>query len=149
MIKNKQGATYGGWLEVILFLILFVGIIAIIGVNMNNTYEQDHDLTFGIVTEGTQDDINNLAAVFDNSTNKDGQTSMSSSFGTLILTTTPRMITATTSLIWTFVSGGFINSIVEAMNLGDYSGLIIVILKLLYFLSLGLILLKILTKVVI
>lgn len=145
---NKQGATYGSWIEVILFIVLFVGILAIISTSMNSAYSKSNDLTFGIVTSDTLQNVKDLSGSFSNSTQVEGQMSMTS-YGLLILSTIPKMITAVMSLVWTFISGGFINSIVGAMNLGDYAGLVIIIFKLLYFISLGLILLKIITKVVI
>jgi hypothetical protein len=144
---NKKGATYGGWIEVILFIMLFVGVLAVISISMNSKYGSNHDLTMGIATNSTTNSLKDLQVTLANST-KEGQSSFSS-LGIFQLTTIPRMMTAFGTLLWDFVTGSFINSIVESMNLGDYSAIVIVIFKLLYFITLILILIKIITRVVI
>ena len=147
IIKNCRAATYGGIIEIMLFIVLFIAVITIIGVSMNATYEKNNDLTFGIVTNDTMNDLTEYQKTLDNSTKEGGMSF--SSLGILQLLTLPKMINGIMSLTWSFVSGNFINAIVDAMNLGDYSFIVIVVFKLLYFIGLGLILLKILTKVVI
>lgn len=124
---------------------LFVVGLTIISTNMNNIYDDNHDLSYGLVSNETINDLEQYQTTLAESTNK-GQSTLTS-FGYFILSTLPTMILSANSLIWGFISGGFINNIVGLMNLGEFSGIIIIIFRLLYFFAIGFILMKILTKV--
>lgn len=144
---NRQGASYGFWIEVILFIVLFVSALAIIGSNMNGLYDENYDYSFGLVTNDTKAEIESYQETLVNSTSE-GQASQTA-FLPLVLTTVPHMLMTVNSIIINFISGGFINTLVDLMNLGDYGNIIIVIFKLMYFIAIMFILIKIITKVVV
>jgi len=143
---NKKGATYGAWIEVLVMIILFVGALAIIGGQMNNLYNQNKDLTYGLQTNETQTALNNLQGNFVNSTSE-GQSSMTD-FGIFKLTTLPFLVLSTTSLLWNFISGNFINILVGMMGLGEFTGIVIILIKILYYLAISFILIKLILKVI-
>jgi hypothetical protein len=144
---NKKGATYGTWIELIIFVVLFVGVLGILSYTINNNYGTNIDLSYGINSNDTINNLKSLQVDFDD-TAKNGQASFSS-LGIFMLTTIPKMIMTVTSMVWGFVAGSWINSIVGLMNLGDYAGLIITLFKLLYFIAIGFILIKIVTRIVV
>lgn len=143
---NKRGGTFGAWIEAIIFIVLFVAAFTIIGNNMNTTYNKNYDTSFGLGINNTLDSLKSYQGNIDNSTKGD---SSFNSQGWLVLTTLPAIIKTTLTLIWSFITGGFINSIVGIMGLGEYSIYVIILFRILYFVAIGFILLKILTKVVI
>lgn len=142
---NKKGATFGSWIETLLIICLVGGSLALIGAGMNSMYEQNKDITYGIVTNDTLTQINSYQTSMQNDTTQ-GQSSISD-FGIFKLATGARLITLSLTLIWDFVSGNFINNIVNLMNLGDYSTILIVVLKAIYFITIGFILLRFVTKI--
>ena len=142
---NKKGATFGSWIETLLIICLVGGSLALIGVGMNSMYGQNKDITYGIVTNDTLTQINSYQTSMQNDTTQ-GQSSISD-FGIFKLATGARLITLSLTLIWDFVSGNFINNIVNLMNLGDYSTILIVVLKAIYFITIGFILLRFVTKI--
>jgi hypothetical protein len=142
---NKKGATFGSWIETLLIICLVGGSLALIGAGMNSMYGQNKDITYGIVTNDTLTQINSYQTSMQNDTTQ-GQSSISD-FGIFKLATGARLITLSLTLIWDFVSGNFINNIVNLMNLGDYSTILIVVLKAIYFITIGFILLRFVTKI--
>lgn len=144
-MMNKKGGTFSAWIELIIMAILFVGSIAIIGSSMNNYYGKNYDLTYGLQTNETQNAIVSLQEDVVNSTSS-GQSSMTD-FGIYKLATLPHIMLVATSLLWDFVSGSFINTLVGMMSLGEYANLVIVLIKILYWLAIAFILLKLILKV--
>ena len=144
---NKKGASYGSWVEMIIFIVLFIGVLAVLSYTINNDYGTSVDLSYGINSNDTMNNLKSLQVDFDN-TAKDGQASFST-LGIFMLTTIPKMIMTITTMVWGFVSGSWINSIVGLMNLGDYAGLVITLFKLLYFIAVGFILIKVVTRIVV
>lgn len=142
---NKKGATLSFWIEIILLIIVFVVALGFIGVSMNGWYGQNHDLTYGLSTNSTLTEIENYQNTVANSTTE-GQASLTS-FGFFILSTVPHMLLTARSVITNFITGGFINQLVNLMNLGQFGGIIIVAFRLLYFLAIGFILIKLILKI--
>jgi hypothetical protein len=142
--KIKSG-TFGSWIETLLIVILFVGTITIIGVNMNQLYGKDHDLSYGIVTNDTLQKMKGFQGNMVNNT-QSGQSSVTD-FGIIKLTTIPSIINFALTMIWEFVSGGFINRLVELMNLGSYASTVIIVFKLLYFITIGFIFVRLILRV--
>ena len=140
LIKDKRGYSLGGWSEGILLSILAVMILGIIIGGMNLKYSQNNQLGLGgNTTESAfvdyqstlEREISGGEAVFDA---QSGLT-LKSSWG---------IIKSGITIIWDFFTGGWIETIVAYMKLPTQVALIF---RLLYFLSIGYIILKILFKV--
>ena len=142
---NKRASTFGVWIEVILFSLLFVIALGLIGTNMNAQYGDSKDLSFGLATNNTLQDLKETQASLDAST-KEGQSSFSS-LGIFTITTLPKMIMTTLGMTLRFISGGWIKGIVNLMNLGEYTSIVITIFTILYFLIVIFIIIKLLTRV--
>lgn len=131
----------GGWTEGILMSILVVILLGIIIGGMNVKYGQDHQLGLGgnttksafVEYQGTLErEIGGGEAQFDSAS---GMT-LKSSWG---------IIKSGMNIIWDFFTGGWIETITT-----DYMRLpssVAIIFRMLYFLSMGFIILKILFKV--
>ena len=143
-MMNKKG-TLSIWIELTILLIIVVAIMGIIGTNMNAQTGQSHDLTFGLQTNTTQDAIVSLQGTITNSTSE-GQTSLTD-YGIFKLATLPHIIYVSVSMLWNFIGGNFINTLVGMMYLGEYSTLLIIFLKLLYWLAIAFILIKLILKI--
>ena len=144
---NKKGATFQIFMEVIFFSVLFVIALGIIGSNMNSLYSDNKDLSFGIVTNSTIANLESTQASLDSS-QKEGQSSFSS-LGLFTITTLPKMIGTIFSTAKDFVTGAWIASLVNLMNLGEYTQWIILVFRILYFIILIFILIKIITRITI
>ena len=141
---NKKGAALSGTIEIMLFIVLFLAVIAIIGISLNSQYSENQDLTMGISSNKTMTNLQEYQRDLD-SAYQNGSTSFSD-FGILKLTTIPRMVSLTTSIIFSFVTGDFINSVVRNMNLGAYASLVIIIFKILYYVIILMIILSTVTR---
>ena len=140
IIKNKKGASLSGWTEGILFSILFIIVLGVVFAGMNASYGKSYST--GLNTNATeqafiqyQDTINNQIG--------SGEADFTSSSG-LTLKSSWGIIKSGTSIIWSFLTGGWIETIVGYMGLPPQVGLIF---RILYYLSIGFIILKILFKV--
>jgi len=140
ILKNKKAYSLGGWSEGILLSILVVMVLGIIIGGMNVKYGEDHQIGLGgnttknafIDYQSTLErEISGGEAVFDA---QSGLT-LKSSWG---------IIKAGITIIWDFFTGGWIETIVSYMMLPSA---VAIIFRLLYFLSIGYIILKILFKV--
>jgi len=140
LIKNKKGVTMSSWTEGILFSLLIVLILGIVVGGFNVMYGEDNQLGLGGNTtesafadyQGTlESEIRGGEAEFDSTS---GMT-LKSSWG---------IIKSATGIIWDFLTGGWIETIVMYMKLPSEVALVF---RILYFLSIGFIILKILFKV--
>jgi len=141
LIKDKRGYSLGGWSEGIIFAILLVSLLGIIIGGMNVKYNKDYQIGLGgNTTESAfvdyqstlEREISGGEAVFDA---QSGLT-LKSSWG---------IIKSGITIIWDFFTGGWIETIViKMMNLPP---IVAITFRLLYFLSIGYIILKILFKV--
>ena len=145
IVKNKRGATFQAFLEVMLFSVLFVGALAIIGSNMNNLYDSDKDLSMGIMSNSTLNNLKSTQSTLESSVSE-GQSSFSS-LGIFTITTLPRMLMTVLGIVKDFVLGTWIRNLVELMNLGEYTNLVIIIFQILYFFLLVFVLIKLITRV--
>jgi pheromone shutdown protein TraB len=145
MVKSKKAATLSVWLEVMFFSILFVVVLGLLGNNMNSLYGDNKDLTFGIATNNTLQDLKTTQIALDKAT-QEGQSGFSS-LGIFTLTTLPTMLMTTIKMITSFVSGGWIKSLVDLMNLGDYAGIVTTVFQVLYFFIVIFLLIKLLLRV--
>lgn len=140
IIKNKKGYSMGGWTEGILLSMLIVMILGIVIGGFNVMYGKDNQIGLGtntskdyIAYQSTLErEIAGGEAVFDA---KSGLT-LKSSWG---------IITAGINIIWDFLTGGWIETIIIKMM--KLPAQVALIFRILYFLSIGFIILKILFKV--
>jgi hypothetical protein len=141
---NKKGATLQLWIEVLLFIIIFLGVMAIIGSDMNTKYGQSHDLTIGL---NLSKQLQSIAIYKDDLMNSTsgGQAELTD-FGILKLGTTAKILMGVTSILWNFLTGRFIWDLIATMNIGDYGLLIGTIFQILYIIAIGYILLKLVLR---
>ena len=143
---DKKGSTFGVWLEVILFSMLFVVALGVIGSNMNAINHDTKDISYGLATESTLDDLKSVQSSMSSSLTEG--TASISTLGIFTITTIPKIIMTTLNLSLRFVMGGWIKDLVGLMNLGEYTNIILTIFQILYFFVILFILVKIITRVV-
>jgi len=143
LIKDKRGFSLSGWTEVALLSTLFMLLIVIVIANFNVTYEQNHDGTFGLSNHltTTEGDLSSYQDTLQQSV-KQGQAS-STGLG-LSLTTTWNIISSGATIMWNFLTGGFIEQIAGMMRLPVIVGRI---LRILFVLSIGFIILKLVLRI--
>ena len=141
--KNKKGYSLSGWTEVALFTTLFMLLIISLIAYMNVTYDQNYDGTFGLSDsiETTEGELSDYQETLQQNV-RQGQAT--SSGDGISLTTTWSIITSGVGIMWTFLTGGFIEQIVGLMRLPSLVGRI---LRILYVLSIGFILIKLILKI--
>lgn len=134
-----------GWTEGIILTLLFVGVLTLIVGNFNLMYNQSYTLPisdnsteslFITYQDTAETQINTGEVQFDAT---QGVT-LKSSYG---------MVKDATNIIWTFLSGGFIENVANMWNLSDSGILLARALRILWFLSLVFALLYALFKVVV
>ena len=120
---NKKGYSLGGWAEVALFTSLFMILTISLIAYMNVTYDGNYDGTFGLSDSisSTQNDLSDYQDTLQQSV-KEGQAT--SSGEGISLTTTWSIITAGINIMWSFLTGGFIEDIVGLMRLPAIVGTI-------------------------
>ena len=138
--KNKKGYSMSGWTEGILFSVLFVLILGIVIAGMNASYGEIYSI--GLNTNATEQAFIQYQDTLKSQVGT-GEADFSSSSG-LTLKSSWGIIKSGTSIIWSFLTGGWIEIIVGYMNLPPEVALIF---RILYVLSIGFIILKILFKV--
>jgi len=139
-MKNKKGASMTGWSEGILLAVLFVLVLATIITNFNQMYGGSNNL--GLGTNTTKDAFVDYQDTL-SSEIKGGEADFESSSG-LTLKSSWGIIKTGMSIIWDFLTGGWIETIVNYMHAPSEVALIF---RILYFLSIGFIILKLLFKV--
>lgn len=142
---NKKGGTFQIWLEVILFIFLFIAVIGIIGLDMNEKYGQSHDLSLGLNLSGQLSELKGYKTDVINSTTQ-GQASISD-FGIIKLLTVPTMLMQAIGILWNFVNGSFIYALISHMNLGVYGSYIAIVFQVLYVLAVLFILIKLVLRI--
>jgi hypothetical protein len=143
--KNKKAASLSGWTEVaLLSVLLLIAIIAIV-TSLNNQYEKNFDGSFGFATTNTLNDYKNYQETLKSSV-KSGEADTNSQMG-ISLTSSWLMIKAGAEITWTFVTGGWIKNMIDLIGFGELSTNIIIVLQILFVLSVGFIIIKLLLKV--
>ena len=142
---NKRGETFGGWFEVVMFMILFLAIMGLIGFYMNNDYEKDYDLTLGLNLTNQLNSISTFSQQSINATSQ-GQAS-ATDFGVIKLSTSVQIIKLAFDTILTMLTGSFISNLVGAMNLGAYGFWIALVFRTLYVVSLIFIFLRLVLRI--
>lgn len=139
--KDKRGVTFSGWTEGILFSILFMFALATIMVELNNKYSKTYDPTFGLDTNTTYTNIINYQNDLQNAT---ASGDMSGTGLGMTLTTSWGVIKLIGAVIWSFFTGGWVEKTATLVGLPLYVG---VVLRVLYFISIGFIIMRMLFKV--
>lgn len=138
---NKK-ATLQGWTEGIIIAVLFVILFGVVIGGMNTLYSEDHEIV-GLDTQDMSDSIETYQESL-NEKFKGGDVSFLSSIG-MTLSTSWDIISSTTHLIWQFITGGWIRTIiVDYLRLPTQVG---IMFQILYFIAIGFLILKLLFKV--
>lgn len=139
---NKRGQTLQGWSEGIIFIVLFVIVFGVVIVSMNSLYDKEYTVA-GLETSGIENALESYQAGVEEKY-RGGEASFLSQVG-LTLKTSWDIIFSTMNLIWGFLTGGWIQTIAtDYMRLPQVVGFM---LRTIYFLSVGFIVLRILFKV--
>lgn len=141
---NNKGGTFGIWIEIIVFIAMFIAVLTIMNADMNAKYSQSKDLTLGLNLSEQVTSLENYQSTIVNQSSSGGGIT---DFGIIKLTTLPSILYSGISLIWTFVSGEFIFKLVSGMQLGVYGTPIAVFFQILYVIAIGFIFLKLILKV--
>jgi hypothetical protein len=142
---NKKAATFSGWTEAVLFSALFLIVIGVAVAGFNALYEQEQDSSFGLNPEGEVDAFVTLQSSIQSGTSE-GEASFAESEG-LSLSTTWALLLAAWTTLGNFITGGWIEKSVVLAFGGNSIALVVGrVLRVLYLLSLGFILLKLLLK---
>jgi len=143
-LRDKSGYSLGGWIEVSLVVTLFVLLWIALIANMNVDYNKNIDGTMGLnsLATGTQSNMSAYQTTLQQSV---AQGSASSTGLGISLTTTWNIISSGATLMWTFITGGFIEQIVALMHVPLIVG---TILRILFVISIGLIILRLVLKIV-
>lgn len=138
-------ASLTSWAETGVVVILFLLVFGIIIVNMNVLYTQDHDANLG---------MNGISKSFGNwsnyqSTIKTGMEgeATTSAFTGVSLGTAWDMLKGGLNIAFSFVTGGWIEWGVNLLQLGEAGTYLALALRLLFVLSLGFILLRLILKI--
>jgi len=142
-MENKKAYSMAGWVEVALFTTLFVLLIISLFAYMNVIYNENYDGTFGLSDSisATQSGLSDYQDTLQQNV-KEGQAT--SSGEGISLTTTWSILASGANIMWTFLSGGFIEQIVALVRLPVIVGNI---LRILFVLSIGFILIKLILKI--
>lgn len=132
-------ASMTGWTEGILLSLLFVIILAGIIVNLNTMYGKNFQL--GLGTNTSQQQLKDYEKTMSEEISG-GEVEFTSGEG-LTLKSSWAVIKAGLGIIWNFITGGWIETICMYMQLPTA---VSVIFRILYFLSLGFIILRLLFK---
>jgi len=144
-IKNKKAVTFGniGIMIGLVFLITFS--LGLISNDMNDIYNSDKDLSFGLTDNATLTNLKNYESQIKSSTDE-GQSSFSS-LGIIQLTTLPKLLFGAFGLIGNFVTGGFITKVIAGLHLGEYAFMTNVVMHIIYYIIVAFILIKIIARV--
>lgn len=139
-VMNKKGSSLSLWTEVILLSLLIVVMLGMSVGEYNRIYGKSNSLGLGmneteLALVNYQDSLANEM--------KGGEADFNSVSG-LTLGTSWNMIKSLILIVWSFITGGWTETLVNYMNLPIYVALIF---RILYFISLGAIALFILFKV--
>ena len=140
---NKKAFSLSGWAEialmVTLFSLLFIGLIA----EMNVKYNKNIDGSFGLqnLATNTQNNMSAYQETLQQSLSEG--TSASTGLG-VSLSTTWNIINAGATIVWNFLTGGYIEQLCALVGLPMIVGNI---LRVLFVLSIGFIVLRLVLKI--
>ena len=141
---NKKGASLSGWIEGGLVIILLLTLIGLLVVNMNLDYGQTYDPTFGMQSNTTQQQFVDYQNTIQQGMQGEATTSALTGIS---LGTTWSVAKAGLSIAFNVVTGQWIQNAVGLLNLGEVGMALGLFLRLLFVLSIGLILLRLILKI--
>lgn len=138
-------ASLSTWAETGVFVILFLLVFGIIVVNMNVSYNQNNDPTLGM--QGVSKSFGNWSSYQATiQTGMQGEAT-TSAFTGISLGTAWDMLKGGLNIAFSFVTGGWIEWGVNLLQLGPAGTYLAGALRLLFVLSLGFILLRLVLKI--
>lgn len=145
IIKDKRGVSLSGWSEVAIFCILFIGTLVVILVNMDAIYTENHATNLGFDTNTTiqayqKSQLTSLQTqIAEGKANTDTITGLS-------LSNIWGLILSGANAVWGFISGSWIETAVALTGITtDYP--VALGLRILYLISIGFIIIKLILKV--
>jgi hypothetical protein len=143
IIKNKRGFSLGSWLETSLFCTLFVVLLVSLFSLMNANYSRNVEGldSLNSLATATQANLTDYQSTLQQSVN-DAQSS-STGLG-ISLSTTWNIIKTGSTMLWSFLTGGWVSQLVQLIGLPAIVG---TILQILYVISIGLIILRLVLKI--
>jgi len=140
LINDKRGVTLSGWTEGIIFSLIFVLALVVVMVEMNNKYSKNYDPSFGMAVNTTYSNLAGYQGDLANLTNE----GISSTTGQFSLSSSWQLIKTGANIIWSFLTGGWIEQ--ACVNIG-LPAFVAILLRMLYFVSIGYALVKIIMRV--
>lgn len=144
-MNNKATIGFSGWTEAILIGVMFIVAIGIIIGGYNDVYSANNDASFGMgLSEDATRQYNNFTAYQQKFETSVGNGSASfTSLGLLVVSTAYDLILYTANILWSFITGNWIVKAVALMRLPLQLGYMF---QLLYLLTIGFIILRIIFK---
>lgn len=143
-MMNRKAASLSGFSEAIIGVLLFLGCVVTVMVSMNHDYGTNYDPTFGIATNDTATALNNYPDTL--KTGVEGEASTNAIQGVNVVAAYG-IVKEGLSIVFQFLTGGFIQNAVGLLNLGQAGVMLGLALRLLFILAVGFILIKIIFKV--
>ncbi len=140
--KDISGYSLQSWTEASIGITLILIIVALIVVDMNGRYSQTHDSTFGMNT--SMNDWITYQSTFEQGMQGEATTS---AFTGISLGSTWAMMKFGLSTVFQFLTGGFITSAVGLLGWGAVGDALALALRLLFVISIGYILLRLILKI--
>jgi len=145
LLQNKKAATMQGWVEGIGMMILFVIIFGVVVAGMNLLYSEDHNIE-GLDTDSYQAALQTYESSQEEKL-KGGEVDFESN-NPISLKTSWDIVMSTLTLVWNFITGSWIQTIlVSYLKLGTIGITIAIILRGLLFVAVGFIVLRIIFRV--
>ena len=140
-----MSGSISGWVEGILFSLLFVTVLGFIIINFNTMYSKNENM--GLTDNSTENLFLEYTSSSQNLT-QGSDVAFDSSTG-ITLKSSYGMTRDAINIVWSFISGGWIEKIINLWNIGESGVALARTLRIIYFLSLVFALLYALFKVVI
>lgn len=147
MIKSKKALTFSSLMWAFVLTTLFMISIGIVSVQMNNLYGGGYDLTYGIVSNSTLTELQEYQSTLDSDIRgSDSGQAGYSSLGILTLTKLPKIIWGVMGMMINFVTGGWLESPLKLLNLGEVTTTLLLLLRILFTVLIIFIVIKLLTR---
>lgn len=140
ILKDKKAISFSGWMEIIVFSVAIVIAMGIILSDLNTIHGENY--TIGLGTDDTVVSIHNLESSLKTKTDT-GTVSFLAGVG-IITSTIWDIVTLVTTLLWTFIGGNWITTVLSWMHMDATIALLI---RGIWFISIGFIIMKIFLKV--
>jgi hypothetical protein len=138
-------SSISGWMEGVLFSLLFLALLTVVITSMNIDYNKNYDIGL---------DDNDTQSYFIEYSNRSqglietGEVTQGADSG-ITLKSSYGIIKDSVSLLWDFISLGFLENLINKLNLGEAGTLLAVTLRVLFVLSLIFAIIYALFKVVV